>query len=100
MLEMCGLIDKPECQKAGKHCELKATEIKKSEQAVQQTLAAIKNFTYPFVITDKNSLYNVTSGAPVIPEDEIDILELTAVREAKKAFIRNRFQNGLSEKSF
>ena len=35
MLEMCGLIDDPECPKARKHRELEAAEIKK---AVQRTL--------------------------------------------------------------
>ena len=42
MLEMCGLIDDPECPKARKHRELEAAEIKK---AVQRTLTAIKTFT-------------------------------------------------------
>ena len=52
--EMCGLIDidDPECPKAGKHHELEAAEIKKSEEAVQRTLTAIKTFTAPFAITD------------------------------------------------
>ena len=53
MLEMCGLIDDPECPKAGKHRELKAAEIKKSEEAVQRT---IKTFTDPFAITDKETI--------------------------------------------
>ena len=99
--EMCGLIDDPECPKAGKHHELEAAEIKKSEKAVQRTLTAIKTFIDPFAITDKDRLYNITSGAPVSPEVEIDILRAdTAGKEAKKAFISNHFQNWSSEKSF
>ena len=101
MLEMCGLINDPECPKAGKHRELEAAEIKKSEEAVQRTLTAIKNFTNPFAIIDKDHLYNIASGAPVSPEVEIDVLQADTVgKEAKKAFIRDRFQNGSSEKTF
>ena len=73
MLEMCGLIDDPECPKAGKHRKLEAAEIKKSEEAVQRTLTAIKTFNDPFAITGKDRLYNITSGAPVSPV-EIDVL--------------------------
>ena len=52
MLEICGLVNDPECPKAGKHRELQAAEIKKSEEAVHRTLTAIKNFTNPFAIID------------------------------------------------
>jgi len=101
MLEMCGLIQDPECPKAGKHRELEAAEIKKSENAVQRTLEAIKNFTNPFDINDKDHLYNIASGAPVSPDVEIDVLQADTVgKTAKEAFIRNRFQNGSSEKTF
>ena len=41
MLEMSCLIDDPDCPKAGKHRELERAEIKKSEDAVQCTIAAI-----------------------------------------------------------
>ena len=34
MLEMCGLLDDPECPKAGRHRELERAEMKKSEEAV------------------------------------------------------------------
>jgi hypothetical protein len=98
MLEMCGLINDPECPKAGKHRELEASEIKKSER---KTLNAIKNFTDPFAIIDKDRLYNIASGAPVSPEIEIDVLQADAAgKEAKNAFIRDRFQNGSFEKTF
>ena len=43
--------------------------VKDIEEAVQRTLTAIKTFTDPFAITDKDRLYNITSGAPVSPEN-------------------------------
>lgn len=100
MLEMCGLIDDPECPKAGKHRELEPAQIKKSEAAVHRTIAAIKSFTNPFTIADKNRLYNLASGAPVSPEVETDVLlaEVTG-KAAKDKFIKERFMNG-SESSF
>ena len=45
-----------------------------TEEAVQRTLTAIKTFNDPFAITGKDRLYNITSGAPVSPEVEIDVL--------------------------
>ena len=38
MLEMCDKINDPECPKAGKHRELEAAEMKKSEEAVHEPL--------------------------------------------------------------
>ncbi|KAJ8349354.1 hypothetical protein SKAU_G00244840 [Synaphobranchus kaupii] len=35
-LEMCGMIDDPDCPKAGKHREVEPSQIKKSEEAVQR----------------------------------------------------------------
>ena len=100
-LEMCGLIDDPDCPKAGKHRELERAEIKKSEEAVQRTITAICNFTNPFSISDKDHLYSLASGAPASPEVEVDVLRAEAVgKEAKEAFIRDRFMSGASEKLF
>ena len=64
MLEMCGLIDDKASQ----------LMVMKSKEAVQRTLTAIKTFADPFAITDKDRLYNITFGAPVSPEVEIDVL--------------------------
>lgn len=101
MLDMCGLIDDPECPKAGKHRELEKTEIKKSEEAVQRAIAAINNFTNPFTLPDKEHLYSLASGAPVSAEVETDVLhaEVTG-KQAKKSFIEERFVKGSSEKLF
>ena len=101
MLEMCGLIDDPDCPKAGKHRELERAEIKKSEDAVQRTISAIRNFTNPFSSVDKDHLYSLASGAPVSPEVEVDVLRAEASgKEAKELFIRDRFVNGSSETLF
>ena len=88
------------CPMAGKHCELEPAQIKKSEEAVQHTIGAIKSFINPFTIADKNWLYNFALGAPVSPEIEMDILhaEVTG-KAAKDQFIKERFRNG-SESSF
>ena len=90
-----------ECPKAGKHCELEKAEIRKSEDAVQRTMSAIKSFTNPFTIPDKDHLYSLACGAPVSPEVEVDVLRAEAVgKAAKEAFIKDRFQNASSEESF
>ncbi|XP_068234747.1 uncharacterized protein [Palaemon carinicauda] len=100
MLEMCCLIDDPDCPKAGKHRELEKEEIKKSEDAVQRTIAAIRSFTNPFSLADKDHLYSLASGAPA-SEVELDVLRAKkAGKEAKEAFIQERFVNGSFEKLF
>ena len=99
MLEMCCLIDDPDYPKAGKHRELERAEIKKSEDAVQRTIAAICNFTNPFLLADKDHLYSLASGALASSDVEFDVLRAEkAGKEAKEAFIQERFVNGSSEK--
>ena len=44
-LELCGMIDDPEMPRAGKHRELEPAQIKKSEEAVQRVIIAIKSLT-------------------------------------------------------
>ena len=101
MLEMCGLIDDPDSSKSGKHRELERAEIKKSEAAVQRTISAICNFTNPFDMSDKNHLYSLASGAPASLEVELDVLKAEAAgREAKEAFINDRFVHGASDVLF
>ena len=102
-LEMCDMIDDPECPKDGKHRELEAAQIRKSEEAVQRTLVAIhgQSFTNPFTIVDKDRLYSVTSGAPTSVKVELDVLRAEAVgKELKKAFISDRFQNEADKEFF
>ena len=57
MLDMCGLIEDPDSPKAGRHRELERAEIRKSEEAVVNTMAAICSFSNPFISTDKEHLY-------------------------------------------
>ena len=52
MLEMCRLIDDPECPKKGQHRELERAEIRKSEAAIQKALSAIGSFMNPFEVPD------------------------------------------------
>ena len=56
MLEMCYMIDDPECPKSGKLRDLEACQIKKSECAVKKILEAISDFTNPWKIADKEKL--------------------------------------------
>lgn len=85
-------IDDPEMPKAGKHHELEPAQIKKSEEAVQSVIAAIKGFTNPWRIPDKSRLYSLASGAPIDPEVEVDVLRAEAAgRAAKEQFIQERF---------
>ena len=91
-LEMGCMIDNPEMLKAGKHRELEPAQIKKSEEAVQRVIAAIKGFTTPWGIPDKSQLYSLASGAPIDPEVEVDMLRAEAAgRPAKEQFIQERF---------
>ena len=100
-LEMCGMIDDPESPKAGKHRELEAAQIRKSEEAVQRTLIAIRSFTNPFKISDKDRLYSLASGAPVPLKAETDVLEAEVIgKAAKDKFIKERFQNGCETSFF
>ena len=74
---------------------------KKSEERVQRTISAIRNFTNPFSSVDKDCLYSQASGAPVSPEVELDVLRAEATgKEAKDAFIKDRLINGSSETLF
>lgn len=90
--EMCGMIDDPDCPKAGKHRELEPAQIKKYEETVQRVISAIKGFTNPWKIPDKNRLYSLASGAPIDPEVEVDVLRAEAAgRAAKEQFIHEHF---------
>ena len=102
MLEMCGLIDDPESPKAGKHRVTKKGEIEKSEKAVQRTMAdAIQNFMNRFEVSDKDHLYNISSGAPVTAEIEQHVLRAEKIgRESKEAFSQERFLNNSSRTHF
>ena len=80
---------------------MERAEIKKSDETVQRTISAIRNFTNSFFLVDKNHLYSLASGAPVSPEVELDVLLAEEIgKEAKDAFIKDCFINGSSETLF
>ncbi|KAK1892128.1 NN'-diacetyllegionaminic acid synthase [Dissostichus eleginoides] len=76
---MVDLIKDPDCPRAGKHRELEKAEGKKGEEAIQRTIETIRNFTNPFTISDKDRLYSLASGAPVLMEVEMDVLQAETV---------------------
>ena len=101
MLELCGLIDDPECPKGGNHRELEQAEIRKSEEAAQKVICTIHNFMNPFDVPDKDHLYSLSSGDPASPEVERDVLCAEMIgKETKEEFVRERFLDGSSEKLF
>lgn len=101
MLEICGLNDDPDSIKAGKHRELQAAEIRRSEDAVCRVLSTIENFTNPFNLSDKTRLYSLASGAPASHEVERDVLSAEYLGKcAKLKFIQTRFVNGNSQAMF
>ena len=100
-LEMCGMVTDPDAPKAGKHRELEAAKIRKSEEAVQRTITAIKIFTNPSTIPDKSRLYSIASGAPVSSDIENDVLQAEVKgKEAKEEFIKDRLGPTSPEKCF
>lgn len=89
-LEMVDLIGDPDIARSGRHRELEKAEIVKSEQAVLRVIDAVKSFTNPFTIEDKERLYCLASGAPASLDVETDVLKAEAVgKAAKKEFVEN-----------
>lgn len=101
---MCGIVDDPECPEAGKHRDREKANIKKSEDAVQRTEAAIHSFLNPFWIPAPEDpvddrLYSLHSGALVLLEVEVDVMRADSLDEQEKQdFINQRLKN--HEKSF
>lgn len=89
-LDMVDLIDDPDSPRAGRHRELEKAEIRKGEEAVLRVIDAVRSFTNPFTIVDKDRLYCVASGAPVPLDVEIDVLQAETVgRSAKADFVES-----------
>ena len=85
---MADLITDPDNPRSGRHRELEKAEISKSEQAVVRVIDAVKNFTNPFTIADKERLYCLVSGAPVPLDVETDVLQAEAIgKDAKGDFV-------------
>ena len=58
---------------------MEKAEVKTCEDSVLRVLAAVRNFTNPFTVADKNRLYSLTSSAPVPMEVEMDVLRAEAL---------------------
>ena len=94
LLDMVDMIDDPDIPKAGKHRELQAYHMRKSEEAVLRTQNVIKDFINPWTIADKENLYCISSGAPCPKNVEEEILNAeTKGKHIKEIFIKERFQN-------
>ena len=63
---------------------LEKTEICKSKAAVQRVISAIRSFTNPFEIPDKDRLYCLVSGAPVPVDVEDHVLKAEEYGKADK----------------
>lgn len=57
-------------------------------------MTAIKSFTNPFTIADKEHLYCIASGAPVSREVEYDVLRAEVVgKKVKETFVKERLHS-------
>ena len=90
MLDVCGKMNDPDCRTAGKHRDLDAAQVRKSERAVKNVMTAISHFTNPWRIPNKEKLFSLASGAPVPADVEVDVLQPDTVRKTlKENFIQN-----------
>lgn len=94
-LEMCDMIQDPDCPRAGTHRELDSAQVKKYSETVLRVKTTIKDFTDPFVIPDKARLFSIASGAPIEKDVETDVLRAEALGKAAKVnFVDERFKSG------
>ena len=70
---------------------MSATDIARSEAAVQRTTGAVKGYLNPFSMADKTHLYVISSGSPVSQEIERDVMWAEQAGHAQKVkFINER----------
>ena len=81
-------------QKARRHRKLEKSLVIEVEESVQRVTGAVRNFTNPFTVADKNRHYSMTSGAPVPMEIEMDVLRAEAAGMAAKGDFIGRLQSG------
>ena len=94
------MIDDQECPKSGKHLDLQASQMKKSECAVQKIMKAISHFTNLWNIVDKAKSYCLAYGTLVSEEIEKDILWADELAKTlKNTFVQERLKHG-HEKHF
>ena len=78
-------------QESTLHKEVRRSQILKSEQDTCSVIQAIRNFTNPFTIEDKDALYCLSSGAPLISHVENDILMADEIgKKAHQEFVHKR----------
>ena len=97
---MVGIITDPDSPRTGQHRELEKAMIEKSETSVQNVITAIRNFTNPFRITDKEKLYSLASGASVPKDVETDVLHSEVVGKAAKAEFIERLKSANPDSFF
>ena len=77
----------------GKHRDLRAPEIVRSEVLVENVIDAVESFVNPFSISERESLFNLSSGAKVNEEIEKDILNAEEFgKTSKECFIDERLK--------
>lgn len=92
-LEMAGMVGDEDNTRQGRHRELGVSEIRRSESAVQRTSSAIDGWMNPFRIDTMDRLYVISSGSPVKPDMEEDILQADKKgKDTKDKFILERLQ--------
>lgn len=75
----------------GKHRDLEAAQVRKSEKAIENVMTAISHLTSHWRTPNKEKLFSFVSGAPVHADVELDVLRDDTVRKTlKKDFIQNR----------
>ena len=74
MLDVCGMINDLECPVPGEHRDLDAAQVRKNERAVQNGITAIWYFANPWRTPNKEKLFSLASGAPVLADAEVDVL--------------------------
>ena len=78
---------------SSKHRDLRAAEINKGEQQVKAAMDAVDSFLNSFNITDKDGLYNLSSGSNMPNEIEKDILSAEKLGcKEKEKFIDERLK--------
>ena len=90
MLDICRIINDPECPTAVKHRDLDTAQVRKSERAIQNVMTAISHSTNPLRTPNKEKLFSLASGAPVPADVEVDVLRANTVgKTLKEDFIQN-----------
>ena len=83
-----------DAQDTDSHKDLRPSQIAYSEGNTLGAITAILNFINPFEVEDKDTLFCLSSGAPIPPDIAFDLLNANEAGEnAYKAFIAERLVN-------